>query len=444
MRRRRADISLRRNSITEAAPKLLLLILLLIVLFLDNNHPPLCPLVRFPPPAHATMASPRRYREVQSDGVTITPLLRTVGGPRRHVTYDSETGYAVMIDPETDNIVYAESDPQVDGGRLRPRGDAVVGRVSPLDMKGAGIRLAAEEDAGAMDEGAAKEDCGRFCADPNDDYDAVFMVHGLQIHDGGGGWRGLLLGNTSYPNVTAAVAEEDEGWKRRMRKRRLNLATGTLRNLCVLVRFSDHASRPLPSASELRILLNSPSGHADLAPSGSVRDVFKASSYGKLDLVSTVVGWIALPETEAYYADSTSGSTPRFEEMLRAGLNALEAAVGESSSSFSLRDFDKDDDGLLDSVMFLHSGYGAEWGKTDCEGKRAQDRIWSHKFNLKPLWTSRSGSHTVGDYHISSGLWGSCGSDIARIGTIAHEIGHSLGLPDLYSGGSGIGNFGLM
>ena len=238
-----------------------------------------------------------------------------------------------------------------------------------------------------------------------------------------------------------------------------NLNKGTLRNLVFLLRFSDHRDRDLPTSGDVATLLNSRGGHTNLAPTGSVRDVFLQSSYGTLDVRSTIIPWINVPKKEAYYADGASGATKLFEEALRYVLDEFDANV-DFSSGFEYRDYDKDDDGIIDSIMFLHSGYGAEWGATDCKGKNKRDRIWAHKWKIAPEWSSRpvgrigllsfrgissggrsdeSGATTsnrnsfsqykVGKYHTSSALWGTCGSELARIGTVSHEIGHVLGLP---------------
>jgi len=96
------------------------------------------------------------------------------------------------------------------------------------------------------------------------------------------------------------------------------------------------------------------------------------------------------------------------------------------------------------SCFWYHSGYGAEWGEPDCYEQSVADRIWAHKWTLDNGWYSKYSNYQVAMYHTSSVFWGVCGKEITRIGTLAHEIGHRLGLPDLYAGGSGIGSYGVM
>jgi M6 family metalloprotease-like protein len=219
--------------------------------------------------------------------------------------------------------------------------------------------------------------------------------------------------------------------------------SGQLKNLVVLMRFSNHATRVLPSVSNFDVLMNAVGGDPVLAPTGSVRDYYQETSYGILTLDSTVVAWIDLPNTEAYYANGDSGLTTKTHEALKYALDVL-----DNDPTFSFLDFDQDGDNLIDAITFLHSGYGAEWGGTSADGANYLNRIWSHKWAISPYpgWTGSEGVR-VYEYHISPGIWGTSGSAIGRIGVICHETGHFLGLPDLYdtdSAGSGIGSYGLM
>ena len=225
--------------------------------------------------------------------------------------------------------------------------------------------------------------------------------------------------------------------------------SGAIKNLVIPIRFSNHVGRTTPSEIDLGVLFNNV-GSDPLAPTGSLRDVYLENSYGTMELNSTIADWVPVSNSEQYYANGVSGDQTLHQALIEA-LNAADAYI-------DFRDFDQDGDGYIDSITFLHSGYGAEWGGPDVDGTDYSDRIWSHRWVLWDTngdgiytpqdqeWTSNEGIK-VWDYHISPTLWSTSGSTIGRVGVIAHETGHFFGLPDLYDtngGGQGIGSFGLM
>jgi M6 family metalloprotease-like protein len=104
--------------------------------------------------------------------------------------------------------------------------------------------------------------------------------------------------------------------------------------------------------------MNSEEAHPTLAPTGSLKMVYWENSYGQLTIESTVTDWVQVRNHESYYAAGTSGVGPQrlFQEALVEALDTLEA------QNFDFLKFDKDRDGNIDSITFLTSGYGAEWG----------------------------------------------------------------------------------
>jgi len=212
---------------------------------------------------------------------------------------------------------------------------------------------------------------------------------------------------------------------------------GVVNNVVIMMRFQNHLARPLPANSDIDTLFNS-SGVSSAMPSGSVKRVYAENSYGQLSLESTVIGWVDLPHTEQFYAGGQSGLTPSIHTAITDALNAADPLIDFSQ-------FDKDGDGWVDAIAFIHSGYGAEFGGTDSDGTASADRIWSHRWNI-PTWTSAEGVK-VSPYHISPGLWGTSGSAMGRVGVICHETGHFFGLPDFYDTnkpGEGCGSYGMM
>lgn len=133
---------------------------------------------------------------------------------------------------------------------------------------------------------------------------------------------------------------------------------GTLKNLVILIKFRDHSRRTVPTKNEVNILMNSEEKDPIYAPTGSLKMVYWENSYGQLTIDSHVTDWIRVSGSEAYYAagESGVGSNRVFQEALVEVLDKLE------SQGFDFSDFDQDNDSHIDSITFMTSGYGAEWG----------------------------------------------------------------------------------
>lgn len=166
-----------------------------------------------------------------------------------------------------------------------------------------------------------------------------------------------------------------------LRERR-QVKTGTVRNLVVMVRFADHVNRTLPSAANLNVLFNNV-GPASLCPTGSVRDVWYKNSYGALTIQSVMTDWITVSQTEIYSADANRyafsfniiineilqwilklNHVPwlRIEHSGRTIVvhQALREALTKADAFINFKDFDIDNNGQIDMVTFIHSGYAAE------------------------------------------------------------------------------------
>jgi len=226
-----------------------------------------------------------------------------------------------------------------------------------------------------------------------------------------------------------------------------NRYRGNFSVFVLLVRFADHADRTLPPREDYEILMNHEGPHQSIVPAGSFRDVYKVNSGGLMNLTAVVTDWITLPYNHSYYAGGQRkfGATKNFTEGIQYAFQQLE---DDPNFSFveAMGDADpaKGGGGYVSSVVF-HSGYAAEWGNIDCISEEKYEyRIWSHMRGI-PFVSKEPGI----EFHqsaIQSGLWSTCGSNIAHVGTVAHEIGHSLGLPDMIGRrpGNGIGAFDMM
>lgn len=226
--------------------------------------------------------------------------------------------------------------------------------------------------------------------------------------------------------------------------------SGRLAVPVVLGAYAEITSPPVTNAALDRLLFTGP-----WTP-GTMKQYWSEVSFGLLEVTGSVYDWVQLPKSEAYYTGGVyQGLYPGYSrtgELIRTILDARDAEI-----DFGLFDNDGpdgvpnsgDDDGFVDVLLVFHPTYGAECDNTA--------RMWSHSWRYSS-WPESGGAPyltndaaagggviRIDDYIIVPAV--SCATGMIEIGVVCHEIGHALGLPDLYDyngGGSGIGFWSLM
>mmetsp|Transcript_884 Transcript_884/g.1754 ORF Transcript_884/g.1754 Transcript_884/m.1754 type:complete len:759 (-) Transcript_884:163-2439(-) len=223
----------------------------------------------------------------------------------------------------------------------------------------------------------------------------------------------------------------------------------TMVNLVLMIRFKDHAAKELPSTSQFDIFLNSESANDNYAPTGSLRQYYLEQSYNHLKIQSILSGWIDVDFTEReaagefYDEGFPCSGTCTFSQ--------LHDAIKEGLTKFETADpdlFRQVGSGVnnLTASMFsvIHSGYGAESGR----GSDASNYwIWSHRHRLSSTFEAPISGIRFSPYYITAAFYGSSGNSMTRLGVVAHEAAHYIGLPDLYDtddSSYGLGMYDIM
>ena len=240
--------------------------------------------------------------------------------------------------------------------------------------------------------------------------------------------------------------------------------SGMLRVPALLFRFRDgSAASFFTPASYNQVLF------ATAPPLGrpyTYRTFYEQLSNGLFSVQGTTYGPVKLDSDEVKYTGGTSttclASNPFhstncngiFSDSAVAALQTgLTQALKKIDVTVDWRQYDSDGDGYVDLMLFIHAAPGGECGPRP--PSIPANHLWAHRFELRTPYVTHSVNSAgvrikVRDYILQSGLGGESTCDstqIMPIGTVAHETGHGLGLPDLYdvSGKTeGIGEFGLM
>ncbi len=215
---------------------------------------------------------------------------------------------------------------------------------------------------------------------------------------------------------------------------RPNGVTGTLSFPLVLGLYSDSPETAPHTRDEVqKQFFDGPN------PTGTIPDYYGDQSGGLLQMEGLSYPWVRTALTGSTVAGGVSGlGSPG-----RVGQFIVEVVTALDDGSVDWGQFDNDgpdgvpnsgdDDGYVDVLAVMHPTAGAE-----CSG--AKDKVWSHRWSLRfaagqdyVTSSSRAGAGRIriDDYTIQPVR--SCdGSEINEIGVFAHELGHGLGLPDLY------------
>lgn len=200
-----------------------------------------------------------------------------------------------------------------------------------------------------------------------------------------------------------------------------HIAKGQKHFLVILVEFSDVKFDSGTANDDFYQMLNQ-NGYNINGGTGSARDFYYDNSGGYFEPLFDVFGPITLTHPMAYYGgNDDDGYDKAPEDAVIDGCTGLDEQI-----DFSL--YDNDGDGKVDLVFMYYAGYGEADSNVD-------DSIWPHQWEL-----SSAGKKLILDgkridsYACSNELsgYGKYKDKMCGIGTVCHEFGHAMGLPDFY------------
>ena len=194
--------------------------------------------------------------------------------------------------------------------------------------------------------------------------------------------------------------------------------TGVARILVLLIQFSDTAANPSHDGAYFDSRLNATGGSVR-----SVRTYYQEVSRGALTLNATIIStWFTSAHPMSYYgADSSTGVDDANGPIYRLVVEAVRLA----DPSVNFASFDTNGDGVVDHLMVVHAGAGQE------SNPGQKDLIWSHRWAVLDADPTTPGSQSLTADGVQ--IYGyTMESEDFVVGTVTHEFGHDLGLPDLY------------
>jgi len=249
--------------------------------------------------------------------------------------------------------------------------------------------------------------------------------------DENGYWRNSTL--------DPAIQEQAIERRRQINRQRVSISPRTHDENKKMTHGERHIPVLLANFSDLSYILDNPqqrfnallneNGYSYNGAVGSVQDYYVSNSHGAFTPIFDVYGPVTLPNDMAYYGAPVRQNGRIVENDVRPEWAIYDACVLlDETVDFS--QYDYDNDGYVDMILFYYPGYNTAEGGSE-------NAIWPHSWNVSYGLDANARNRKfdglkLGAYFCTSELNGYQGSTMCAIGTTCHEFGHSLGMPDFY------------
>lgn len=200
-------------------------------------------------------------------------------------------------------------------------------------------------------------------------------------------------------------------------------AEGEIHVLMILAEFQDVRFYFSKEAFDALVNQENYHGYDSIAYTGSVRDYFRDNSFGKMDMITDVVGPVRVSRTKAYYGAPGVKEVDKDSAAETFIAEAVELAYASTGVDFSK--YDNDKDGVMDGLYVIYAG-------SDQSQTAIPTDLWAHE-NPSMSNPLNINGITINTYSCSGELAGfDYQHRLCGLGVIVHEFSHTLGLMDYY------------
>ena len=236
------------------------------------------------------------------------------------------------------------------------------------------------------------------------------------------------------PSPQQIRARHDQNKARRMRKgvgTEPNLAP---RGIVVLVNYQDtkmKANHTREIFDELCNSTNCTVNKYNGVKYGSAAQYFADQSNGAYRPIFDVYGPIQLPYDYAHYGRDLAGYD-QGTDTLAADMIVEACLIADTMYNIDFSQYDSDNDQLVDFVYVIYAGQGQASGGDE-------NTVWPHNWDVYSASYYGMCSYSIYDTEMDGVYLNNyacsnevTGGALTGIGTLCHEFGHVMGLPDLY------------